>query len=133
MTRQEKMLAKKRGRPATGRGKTIGVRCHDDLLDRIDEWRRSDTDQPTRAEAIRRLIEQSLGGTGSARSSAKKITARKASDLAAREVERVRDQSHPPEEHARRKRALIHGPKEFRDVRADLPKPVAAGAKRSKS
>ena len=36
--------------------------------------------------------------------------------------ERVRNQSHSPEEHARRKRALIHGPKEFRDIRADQPK-----------
>jgi metal-responsive CopG/Arc/MetJ family transcriptional regulator len=55
MSRQEKMLAKKRGRPATGRGMTIGVRCHDDLLDKIDEFRRGEPDLPTRAEAIRRL------------------------------------------------------------------------------
>jgi metal-responsive CopG/Arc/MetJ family transcriptional regulator len=61
MSRQEKGLAKKRGRPATGRGKTIGVRCHDELLDRIDDWRREKDDLPTRAEAIRRLVEQALG------------------------------------------------------------------------
>jgi hypothetical protein len=67
-------------------------------------------------------VERSLEGKGNTRSSAKKKAARKASDLAAREVERVRDRSHPPEEHARRKRALIHGPKEFRDIRADQPK-----------
>jgi hypothetical protein len=28
----------------------------------------------------------------------------------------------PPEEQQRRKRALITGPKEFRDIREDLPK-----------
>jgi hypothetical protein len=61
MGRQEKMLAKKRGRPATGRGKTIGVRCHDDLLAGIDEWRRAEPDLPTQAEAIRRLVVQALG------------------------------------------------------------------------
>jgi hypothetical protein len=29
----------------------------------------------------------------------------------------------PPEEQQRRKRALIKGPKEFRDIREDQPKP----------
>jgi hypothetical protein len=61
MSRQEKMLARKRGRPATGHGKTIGVRCHERLLEAIDEWRRAESDLPTRAEAIRRLVEQALG------------------------------------------------------------------------
>jgi hypothetical protein len=28
----------------------------------------------------------------------------------------------PPEEQQRRKRALIKGPKEFRDIREDVPK-----------
>jgi metal-responsive CopG/Arc/MetJ family transcriptional regulator len=60
MSRQEKMLAKKRGRPATGRGKTIGVRCHEDLLESIDEWRRGERDLPTRAEAIRRLVQEAF-------------------------------------------------------------------------
>jgi hypothetical protein len=60
MSRQEKKLAKTRGRPATGRGKTIGVRCHDDLLGRIDDWRRTESDLPTRPESIRRLVERAL-------------------------------------------------------------------------
>jgi hypothetical protein len=37
-------------------------------------------------------------------------------------AEAVVDKSMPPEEQQRRKRALIKGPKEFRDIREDLPK-----------
>jgi hypothetical protein len=40
-------------------------------------------------------------------------------------MEFLGDQSRPVEEQARRKRTLIRGPKEFRDIRADLPKPKA--------
>ena len=63
MTSQEKRLAKKRGRPATGRGTTIGVRCQDEMLVAVDEWRRRQPDIPTRATAIRRLAEIGLTAT----------------------------------------------------------------------
>jgi len=45
-----------RGRPATGRGKTIGVRIHQDLLDRLDAYR-GDMSRP---KAIRELIVKGL-------------------------------------------------------------------------
>jgi hypothetical protein len=61
MERQEKRLAKKaRGRPATGRGTTVGVRCQDEMLAAVDDWRRKQPDLPTRATAIRRLAEIAL-------------------------------------------------------------------------
>jgi hypothetical protein len=44
-------------------------------------------------------------------------------DLAGHIVERIVDKSMPTEEQERRKRALIKGPKEFRDIREDQPKP----------
>ena len=47
---------RKRGRPATGRGKTIGVRIHDDLLARLDAYR----GELSRPKAIRKLIEKAL-------------------------------------------------------------------------
>jgi len=56
MTRQQKTIAKKRGRPATGQGLTIGVRCHPPLLREIDVWRSALRDKPKRSEAIRRLV-----------------------------------------------------------------------------
>lgn len=52
---------KKRGRPVTtGTGTTIGVRCQDEMLAAVDEWRRKQSDLPTRATAIRRLAEIAL-------------------------------------------------------------------------
>src|SRR5215468_7113269 len=48
--------------------------------------------------------------------------AHKTSELAAKTIERLADKSRPASEHARAKRRLIHGPKEFRDIRADQPK-----------
>ena len=121
MARQEKMLAKKRGRPATGRGKTVGVRCHNSLLESIDEWRRSEPDRPTRARAIRRLVERALA-TAAPSGPAKVGSRRKAADLAGQAIDSLGDQTATVEERAHRKRRLIKGPREFRDVRGGQPK-----------
>jgi hypothetical protein len=67
------------------------------------------------------LVEHALTAKG-ARRPPRQGTARKASKLAARELETLGDQSQPVAEQQRRKRILIRGPKEFRDIRADLPK-----------
>jgi hypothetical protein len=110
-----------RGRPRTGIGKPVGLRLYPELEQKIDAWASKQPDRPGRPEAIRRIIEQTLSGT-TARRSANKTTARKASELAAREIERLADKSQPEPEQQRRKRRLIHGPKEFRDIRGDQPK-----------
>ena len=44
---------------------------------------------------------------------------RKAAEMAGREIDRVIDQTAPREEQARRKRRLIKGPREFRDILKD--------------
>lgn len=49
-------VKRKRGRPATGLGKQINVRLHQDLLDRLDEYRKD----KSRPEAIRELIERGI-------------------------------------------------------------------------
>jgi hypothetical protein len=51
---------KARGRPRTGVGTLIGQRWHHELLLGIDEWRGKQPDLPSRAEAIRRLVELGL-------------------------------------------------------------------------
>lgn len=51
---------KKKGRPATGEGLLIGVRLQPDLLDAVDEYRRTAPDSPTRPEAIRRILADRL-------------------------------------------------------------------------
>lgn len=59
MNEQEKMLAqKKRGRPATGKGLTVGVRLQPDLLDWLDAECAKQDDQPSRPEMIRRILER---------------------------------------------------------------------------
>jgi hypothetical protein len=52
---------------------------------------------------------------------ANKRKAQKASELAGHAVERGVDKTIPLEEQERRKRAAIKGPKEFQDIREDLP------------
>ena len=48
------------GRPRTGVGIQIGMRWREPDLAAIDEWRRHQTDLPSRTEAIRRLVELGL-------------------------------------------------------------------------
>jgi hypothetical protein len=62
MTEAEKRLAqKRRGRPATGKGQTIGVRVHPDLMGTLDAWiARQPDPKPSRPEAIRRLVAERL-------------------------------------------------------------------------
>jgi hypothetical protein len=43
--------------------------------------------------------------------------------MAGREIDRVADKSAPTEEQARRKRRLIKGPPEFREMRGHARKP----------
>jgi len=53
---------RKPGRPpTTGTGQLLGVRAHPPLIKRIDAWAAKQDDKPSRAEAMRRLIERGLG------------------------------------------------------------------------
>jgi hypothetical protein len=59
------VLAKKRRGPApTGKGVQVVVRLQPDPLAALDKWAAKQSDQPTRAEAIRRLIEIGLKAKG---------------------------------------------------------------------
>jgi hypothetical protein len=97
------------------------MRASEAFLKSVDAWRRKQPDLPTRSEAIRRIVEHALGPSPANRRSNKR-KAQKASELAGRAVEGVVDKSMPMEEQQRRKRAVIKGPKEFREIREDLPK-----------
>jgi hypothetical protein len=39
---------------------TVYVRCSPTMVDALDEWRRSEPDLPTRAEALRRIAARAL-------------------------------------------------------------------------
>jgi hypothetical protein len=60
MVNQDKKIAKKRGRPATGTSPTVGVRVPPKLSDQIEEWRATQRPIPSVPEAIRRLVELGL-------------------------------------------------------------------------
>jgi hypothetical protein len=92
------------------------VRLLPEQVARLDAWRKNSPDKPGRPEAIRRLVDSGL-----ASHSPSKQKAEEASELAARAADRIVDKTVPSDEQKRRKRALIKGPKEFRNIREDLP------------
>jgi hypothetical protein len=94
-----------------------------DELKSIDAWIETQpAPQPSRPEAIRRLVEQALAGAQRPPQHSKEA-ASKAREMAGQELDRLSDASLPADEQERRKRRLTKGPREFRDMRDDLPKP----------
>ena len=85
---------------------------------KIDEWRGRQPDLPDRPEAIRRLVELGLATAPSARSHALKPRT-KAAEMAGDAIDRRADRSATSEEQDSRKRQLLKGPEEFRDLRRD--------------
>jgi hypothetical protein len=111
--------SKKRGRPATGRNPLIGLRLPREIVTQIDEWSKL-SGTKTRSEAISRLVKLGLARNQPAPLPGAKIGS-KAADLAARQIDEMGDPSATDEERLTRKRRLLRGPKEFRDIRGDLP------------
>jgi hypothetical protein len=111
---------KRRGAPATGKGMPIGLRLAPATLARVDRWAASQQDDPSRPEAIRRLVELALGIAQRAGVRTKK--AAQAAEMASEEIDRLGDVSATNEERQLRKRRLIKGPKEFLDLRRNRPK-----------
>ena len=113
------MLAKKRRGPApTGKGVQVVVRLQPDPLSALDNWAAKQRDQPTRAEAIRRLVELGLTVKSAARPTAK--AAARAAELAAKAIDEHADMSAPSTERESRKNRLLKGPSVFWDVRKGL-------------
>jgi hypothetical protein len=94
----------------------LEMRLGRSFLKTVDEWRRKQKDLPSRAEAIRRLVERGLANQPPARQLSKGAK-RKAAKMAGREVDRLGDQTATRKQRARRKRQLVKGPREFRDIR----------------
>jgi hypothetical protein len=117
---------KKRGPPATGKGMLIGVRLQPTALGQVDRWAHSQKDNPSRPEAIRRLLDLALAKTSTElrtepdsphRAGMRAKKAADASEMASHELNRMGDPSATDEERQLRKRRLMKGPKEFRDIR----------------
>lgn len=56
----KKAIPKKRGRPATGNAPSRTFRLTDEFIAQLDDWAANQKDQPSRSEAIRRLVEIGL-------------------------------------------------------------------------
>jgi Ribbon-helix-helix protein, copG family len=121
MARSIRALPKKRGRPATGRDPVSAIRLSPDLIATIDKWA-ARHDVSSRSEAIRRLVEVGLAETPPVKRRSRKA-ASKASDMAGRQIDKIGDPSATDEERQLRKHRLLKGPREFRDLRGNLPKP----------
>jgi hypothetical protein len=135
-------VRKKRGRKkpgpprTTGPGEQVLVRLHQPMLGELERW--AAKSGVTRAEAIRRLIEaalsdnnaegarsmieRALAGSEPTKQTSPKAAA-KASEMAGEQIDKIGDPSATAEERQQRKRRLIKGPREFRDMRGDRPKP----------
>jgi hypothetical protein len=109
---------KSRGRPATGKNPLISARVPPALIVRIEKW--ADTNEVTRSESIRSLMELGLTVKPASRPSAK--AASRAAELAAKVIDRHIDSKTLTEQREVRKRRLLKGPSVFRDFRKDLAK-----------
>jgi hypothetical protein len=103
--------------------KPLSVRMFPDQLKALDAWIKAQpAPRPTRPEAIRRLVEEAGARAQHARAGGHK-GAFKARELAGKELDQfLRGNSAVTDEQEKRKRALVKGPREFRDFRADQPK-----------
>ena len=92
------------------------------FLKTIDDWRRKQEDLPSRASAIRRLVELGLRGQAAdpkANNTPRaKRSARRAAELATSAIDK-RLEAVPAAQRETRKRKLVEGPSIARDVRKD--------------
>jgi len=113
---------RRRGPPAVVNADgTLAIKLPLKLAAAVDAWRKQVG--VTRSEAIRRLVELGLRKKSEQKPSAEDRMARgekaaKASDMAGRTIDGLVDNASSTEEQqVQRKRRLIKGPAEFRDMR----------------
>jgi metal-responsive CopG/Arc/MetJ family transcriptional regulator len=114
---RKNVVRKKRGRQATGQDPVTAIRLSSQLRKKVDVWAAKQPKEPSRSQAIRQLVELGLASAQGARARGKNVA--KASEMAGQEIDRLADQSATAEEQQLRKRRLIKGPKEFRDMRSN--------------
>jgi hypothetical protein len=98
----------------------VSARLPRSMINQVEEW--AARNDATRSEAIRRLVEIGLAGVQPLKRRSPKA-ASKALDLAGQQIDKMANSSATAEERQKRKRRLLKGPAEFRDIRGDLPKP----------
>ena len=118
MKRARKPTESKKGR--TEQDPFSDIRLSPNLTAAIDKWA-EENGVSSRSEATRQLLR--LGLAASKPLPQRNLqAASKALELAAQELDKLIDPSTPDEERKMRKRRLLRGPKEFRDMRGDVSK-----------
>lgn len=115
---------KTRGRPATGITPMMGFRAEPAIRAKVVRWAENQPDNPTLSEAIRRLVEIGLSKSTSSKKPRVLSTAKEGAERAVELATDVIGKQMPntsDEEKATRRRRLIKGPSEFRNVRRDRP------------
>jgi Ribbon-helix-helix protein, copG family len=112
---------KSRGRPKKTGGvdPVSAVRLPVDLTERVDLW--GEDRKLSRSEAIRRLVELGLTLKTKGHQS-KEGQKKRAHEMAGTAIDDMMDTATSPDDQASRKRRLLKGPEEFRNVRVDRPK-----------
>jgi hypothetical protein len=96
----------------------MGFRASPTMRASVVRWAENEPDNPSLSEAIRRLVE--LGLTVKTRQKqSTPARSERANDLAAKIIDTFSTEAAGVEETANRKRRLLTGPEEFRDVRVD--------------
>ena len=110
---------KTRGRPKKKGGvhPVTAVRLSPELGSAVDKWSDLQADGPSRSEAIRRLVE--LGLTVKTKSAPSERQRAALADLASKAIDSLTVGTAESDAKASRKRRLLKGPEEFRDVRVD--------------
>jgi Arc/MetJ-type ribon-helix-helix transcriptional regulator len=91
------------------------------MIDRVEKWRARQKPIPNASEAIRRLVEFGLASMAPTVHRSKESRT-KASLLAGKTIDKLNDVSASSQEQDKRKRRLLKGPSEFRELRKDRPK-----------
>jgi hypothetical protein len=106
------------GRPRTGIRPLMGFRADPAIRASIVKWAENQPDTLSLSEAIRRLVELGLTvkTNGRQASEGQKLRAR---EMAGKAIDKLTDTTAAPDDQAARKKRLLKGPEEFREVRVD--------------
>jgi len=113
-----KVEPKRGGLPST-RDRHVTARMPSTLIAEVEAW--AIASDANRSDAFRQLVELGLARSKSAGPISAK-SAERARQLAAKTIDGLVDAAAPVEETANRKRRLLKGPEEFREMRVDSGK-----------
>jgi hypothetical protein len=100
----------------------MGFRASPILRASIVKWAEGQPDKPTLSDAIRNLVELGLT-VGAKPKQAPAERAARAKELASKAIDTLTVGASDDDAKANRKRRLIKGPEEFRELRVDRTKP----------